>query len=113
MANPITFETLLQNFPQLCEDMAFVKQQLLKKSNESQPEADQLLTVQQAAEFLTLAVPTIYSMISRNELPVMKRSKRCYFSKVDLINYLKVGRKKTNTEIENEADTYLQKKHKN
>ena len=52
----------------------------------------------------------IYGLISKGELPVMKRSKRCYFSKIELINYLKQGRKKTVAETASEADTYLKKK---
>jgi excisionase family DNA binding protein len=71
---------------------------------------NELLTVQDTAKFLTLSVATIYSLISKGEIPVMKRSKRCYFSKVDLINYLKQGRRKTNLEIEQEADNYLSNK---
>lgn len=71
---------------------------------------EKLLTVQDAAKFLTLSVPTIYSLISKGELPVMKRSKRCYFSKKELIEYIRVGRRKTNTEIQAEAETYLIKK---
>jgi len=72
-----------------------------------QPETDQLLTIQEAAEFLKLKVPTIYSKVSKGELPVMKRSKRLYFSRTELLNYLKDGRKKTNAEIEQEAKAYL------
>lgn len=75
-----------------------------------QPETDELLTVQDTAKFLTLSVPTIYGLISKGELPVMKRSKRCYFSKLELINYLKQGRKKTVQETANGADAYLLKK---
>lgn len=56
-------------------------------------EEEKLLTVEDAAEFLSLAAPTIYGLISKGELPVMKRSKRCYFLKKDLINYMKAGRK--------------------
>lgn len=70
-----------------------------------QPE--QLLTIQEAAEFLSLTVPTIYSKVSRRELPFMKRSKRLYFSTTDLMEYLKAGSRKTNAEIEQEAETYL------
>lgn len=73
-----------------------------------QPE--QLLTIQETAAFLSLAVPTIYGMVSRGELPHMKRSKRVYFSRVELMEYLKEGRKKTNAEIQEEADQYLSKK---
>jgi hypothetical protein len=38
-----------------------------------QPE--QLLTIKQAAEFLSLSDPTLYTKVSKGELPVMKRSK--------------------------------------
>lgn len=77
---------------------------------ELQPELDELLTVHQAAEFLSLSAPTLYSLISKGEVPVMKRSKRCYFLKQDLINYLKEGRKKSPAEITAEANQYLNQK---
>jgi len=54
-----------------------------------------------------LTVPTIYSKVSKGELPVMKRSKRLYFSSTELMKYLKRGRKKSNAEIEQEAKAYL------
>lgn len=70
------------------------------KTPTEQPE--QLLTVEEAAEFLNLKVPTIYSKISKGELPVMKMKggKRLYFSRTELLEYFKDGRKKSNAEIE-------------
>ena len=73
---------------------------------------EQLLTVQEAAQFLNLTVPTIYSKVSKGELPVMKRSKRLYFSSTELMDYLKEGRKKSTSEIEQEAEVYLSNKRK-
>jgi excisionase family DNA binding protein len=75
----------------------------------SEPDKEELLTVQEAANFLSLSVPTIYSKVSKNELPVMKRSKRLYFSNYELMEYLKMGRIKTNSELDEEANGYLQK----
>jgi len=80
------------------------------KQVESTEQPEQLLTVQEAASFLNLTVATIYSKVSKGELPVMKRSKRLYFSSTELMEYLKEGRKLTNAEIEGEADTYLKKR---
>ena len=80
------------------------------KTPTEQPE--QLLTVQQAAQFLNLTAPTIYSKVSKGELPVMKRSKRLYFSSTELMEYLKEGRKKSNAEIEQEAEAYLSNNRK-
>src|SRR5680860_796199 len=81
----------------------------LKQPKKVEPteQPEQLLTVQEAAQFLNLTVPTIYSKVSKGELPVMKRSKRLYFSRNELMEYVKVGRKKSNAEIEQEAEAYL------
>ena len=70
-------------------------------------QVEQFLTIQEAAEFLSLTVPTMYSKVSKSELPVMKRGKRLYFSRIELLNYIKDGRKKSNAEIEQEAEAYL------
>lgn len=61
-----------------------------KTKKEETPE-DVLMTIQEAAEFLHLTVPTLYSKCSKGELPVKKRSKRLYFSKLELISYLNEG----------------------
>lgn len=80
------------------------------KTIETPEQPERLLTVYEAAEFLSLTVPTIYSKVSKGELPVMKRGKRLYFSANELTEYLKAGRKKSNAEIEQEAEAYLKKK---
>lgn len=72
-------------------------------------EQDQLLTVEQCAEFLNLSKATIYGLISKGELPVMKRSKRCYFSRLELVQYLKEGKRNSNSETNSEAESYLKK----
>ena len=84
----------------------------LKKPVKVEPteQPEQLLTVQKAAQFLNLTVPTIYSKVSKGELPVIKISKRLYFSSIELMEYLKEGRKKSNAEIQQEAEAYLSNK---
>ena len=79
----------------------------VQNKNPKTEQPEQFLTIQEAAQFLNLTVPTIYSKVSKGELPVMKRSKRLYFSNKELLEYLKCGRKKSNTEIEQEAEAYL------
>jgi excisionase family DNA binding protein len=68
---------------------------------------DEMLTIQQAAQLLVLSVPTIYGLVSRSEIPCMKKGKRLYFGKQELIEWIKSGRKKTCIEISGEADVYL------
>ena len=106
MTNPFeVIETRLSNIETLLLDL---KHQPKEVEPTDQPE--QLLTIQEAAQFLSLTVPTLYSKVSKGELPVMKRSKRLYFSRTELMEYLKAGRKKSNSEIEAEAQTYLKRK---
>lgn len=73
-------------------------------------QTEQFLTVQETATFLNLTVPTIYSKVSKGELPVMKRSKRLYFSSTELMDYIKRGKKKSYIEIEEESEAFLKKK---
>ena len=111
MDKVFTFDQLPQAVAMLTKEVSELKQLLLPKSDQqpSTPQ-DQLLTVQEAAEFLNLSVPTVYSKVSKGELPVMKRGKKLHFSNTELMQYLKDGRKKTNLEIETEAQNYLQKR---
>jgi hypothetical protein len=70
----------------------------------------------QAVTMLTKEVSELKRLFiinqERGELPVMKRSKRLYFSSKELLAYLKGGRKMSNAEIEAEAEAYLTKSRK-
>jgi len=93
--NNLTFEELPKAVANIQLKLDEICSLLENKQNSPKQSQDELLTVPDAATFLSISVPTIYGLISKGELPVMKRSKRCYFSKLELINYLKEGRKKT------------------
>jgi excisionase family DNA binding protein len=74
-------------------------------------EADgELLTIDQAAAFLHLSKATIYSKCSRNELPYMKRGKRLYFLKVQLLEYVKAGQHETSQQLTDNAHESLGKR---
>ena len=108
MNNPFeAIDTRLSNIESILQE---IRQS--PKDNVKQAEADELLTVQDAAKFLSLSVPTVYGLISKGDIPVMKRSKRCYFLKADLVAYLKQGRKKSNAEIEAIAQNHITGKGK-
>ena len=104
----LTFDQLPKAVTMLTIEVSELKRLFLEKQ-EQQPiqQPERFLTIQEASEFLSLSVPTIYSKVSKGELPVMKRSKRLYFSNSELLEYLKEGRKKTSSEIQQEVDSYL------
>jgi excisionase family DNA binding protein len=108
MSENLTFDQLPEAVTMLTKEVSELKNLLLQKQEQKVPElSEKLLTVQEAAEFLNLTVPTIYSKVSKGELPVMKRSKRLYFSSTQLMEYIKKGSRKSNAEIEAEAAGYL------
>lgn len=58
-----------------------------------QPNSDKLMTIEEAAEFLSLSVSTIYVQVSKSIIPCMKKGKRLYFSKDELTDWIKQGKK--------------------
>ena len=102
--SPIDPETLISS---ISERVTANILKAVQNNNPTTEQPEQLLAVQEAAQFLNLTVPTIYSKVSKGELPVMKRGKRLYFSRTELMEYIKEGRKKSNAEIEAEAKAYL------
>jgi len=107
----ITFEQLPSAFLHLFQKIEHIEK-LLEQRQNPQLEPDEVLTIQQAAGFLKLSVPTLYGLVSRSQLPVSKRGKRLYFSKAELTAWIKEGRKKTLAETETEAEVYLSRKAK-
>ena len=65
---------------------------------------DELLTITQAAKLLKLSVATIYTKVCRNEIPANKQGKRLYFYRQELLDWIKSGRIKTITEIQQETE---------
>ena len=102
--SPIDPETLISSISER------VTANILKAVRNEQPTTDQPeqpLIIDEVATLLHLTKPTVYSKVSKGELPVMKRGKRLYFSRTELLEYVKAGRKKSNAEIEQEAKAYL------
>ncbi|QEC78514.1 helix-turn-helix domain-containing protein [Mucilaginibacter ginsenosidivorax] len=92
--NKITFEELPEMVGRLFAKLEKIEA-LLKQHKADDQDEDEMLTVDQAATFLNLAVPTIYSKVSRREIPVSKPGKRLYFSKSELNEYKKSGHHQT------------------
>ena len=100
----LTFDQLPAAVTDLTREVSALRQLLISKEQHTE-QPEHFLTIQQAAAFLCLSVPTIYSKVSKRELPYMKQGKRLYFEKSELSEYLKAGKKKTSAEME--AENYL------
>ncbi len=80
------------------------------KDSKTEAASGELLTIRQTAELISLSVPTIYGLVSRSQIPCMKKGKRLYFSQKELTDWIKTGRKKTSAEIQNEATNFISRK---
>lgn len=81
----------LERIEELVEDLATRK-----------PREDNLLTIAETSSLVKLAVSTIYSKVSRNEMPAFKIGKRLYFSRDEIIAWIRSGKIKTIAEIKSE-----------
>lgn len=102
----LTFEELPEAVAGLYVKLTKIEELLLELNQTPKTEADQVLSVTAAAEFLSLAVPTLYGYVQRKEIPVNKRNNRLYFLKEELVEWIKAGRKKTASEAKAEACGY-------
>jgi excisionase family DNA binding protein len=94
----ITFDKLPEAVTLLLEKVSNIEA-LLTGQYLQQPEQDEPLNIIKAAKFLDLAVPTVYSKVSRKEIPVNKQGKRLYFYKSELEEWIRQGRKHTTNEL--------------
>jgi excisionase family DNA binding protein len=101
-------------FDVLNERLQNIENLILKFQN-SEPQQtevdkqDDLMNIDEASEFLGLTKQTLYLMVMRRAIPYMKPSKRLYFSKKALTEYIKNYSVKTIAEVETEALNYKTK----
>lgn len=91
LVTPSELQTLIQDAVNVAVQQITIPQKI-----DPLPE---FLTIQEAATFLNLAVPTIYAKVSKRELPFIKKSKKLYFSKSSLTDYLSEGKNDTKLNI--------------
>jgi excisionase family DNA binding protein len=107
----LTFDALPFAVGELIRKIDRIEQFMLNK-NVEQVKNDRILNIEEAASYLKLSVPTIYGLVSRSEIPNSKKGKRLYFLEDDLFNWVRQGRRKTQTELAADAKTYIAHKSK-
>ncbi|MFP5265564.1 MAG: helix-turn-helix domain-containing protein [Blastocatellia bacterium] len=73
----------------------------------SQSESDKIGGIELAQQITGLAKPTIYGLVAQSKIPCMKQGKKLYFSRRELTDWIKQGKRKTIADIEIAADSYL------
>jgi excisionase family DNA binding protein len=67
------------------------------------------LNIEEAAAFLKVTVASLYTKVSRKEIPVSKPGKKLYFNKTELRQWLENGKVKTMSDIRKMTDERLSK----
>ncbi len=71
---------------------------------------DTILDADQAAAFIGIAKPTLYGKCSEKLIPHFKKGRKLYFDKMELIEWLKSGKRKTIEDIHASVNTSLGKR---
>jgi excisionase family DNA binding protein len=95
----LTFDQLPKAVGELLEKVSRIED-ILSHESINPEDAGSLFSIQQASVFLNLSTSTIYGKVCRREIPVSKQGKRLYFNKIELLEWIKAGRKKTLVEIQ-------------
>jgi excisionase family DNA binding protein len=95
---PFGFDKLPEVVRQLFEKVEHLEEMILKLQPEQQDKVE-LLSIEEAAEYLNVTVAALYSMTSRRLVPFNKPGKRLYFLKNDLDQWVKSAKVKTQDEL--------------
>jgi excisionase family DNA binding protein len=68
------------------------------------------MNIEETARLLGLAVPSIYGLVHRRQIPHIKKGRYLKFKRNEIIAWLESGRKKTQAEIYAEAQKYIHRK---
>jgi excisionase family DNA binding protein len=105
--SPIKIEELIER---IARKVVEIQSSIIHGTQES---PEEILNLDKACSFLNLSRAAIYTMTCRKSIPYIKRGKRLYFKRSDLIEWLNGGRKKTMQEIHEEVEKSLSKRKSN
>lgn len=83
---------------------------LLRATLKANSNPDDLLCIDEAAQFLNISKHTVYKKVSDSEIPYCKQGKKLYFSREDLNRWIRKGKRKTTDELNAVAELYNQRK---
>lgn len=80
-----------------------------KMSKLPEPNQEQIFGIDGASELTGLSKQTIYNKVAKREIPHQRKGGRLYFSSTELTDWLKEGKRMTNSEIKSQASNYTSK----
>lgn len=87
-------------------------EELLNKKFQSEISDEDYISAKAASALLKYTVSTLYSKACKREIPFYKQGNRLYFSRQELLDWIKDGRKKTSVDIEISAGPIVNRMNK-
>ena len=109
--NEITFENLPKAVAHLVSEIAEIKNLVYKGQKAIVPPKRIPIGIDDACKLIGKAKPTVYTLVRKRLLPCYKNGKHLYFFEDELLAWIEHGKKKTITEINEEAKTFISEKH--
>ena len=109
--NEITFENLPKAVANLVSEIAEIKNLVCKGQKTIVPPKRIPIGIDDACKLIGKAKPTVYTLVRKRLLPCYKNGKHLYFFEDELLAWIEGGKKKTVTEINEEAKAFISDKH--
>ncbi len=112
-SNEITFEKLPQALEYLINKVEKLET-LLSETTSELPQTDKWFNLQELCEYLPdrPARQTVYGWIGKRLIPYHKKGKKLQFLKAEIDSWLKEDKRKSITELQAEAQNYVNAKKK-
>ncbi|MCF4101039.1 helix-turn-helix domain-containing protein [Gillisia sp. M10.2A] len=101
MDNP--FEIILSKLESIEKQLEELKKIKSKKLN------DELMTIEEIADYINYQKSSIYGLVKKRKIPFIKASGKLHFRKSEIDNWLNRGKIKSRAEIKKMADMYILK----
>lgn len=79
------------------------------KNKDLEKKESKLMNVTEVAEYLNLAISSIYGLVHQRKIPSYKVGKKLYFEVSEIDAWIHSGKNKTNNEINLNATDYITK----
>jgi len=86
----LSFNDLPEKIGEILKYVQKLEEKVEKLSSNSSPKEH--YTAEEAADFLNIKIKTLYNLKESNDIAYCKPSKKIYFLKEDLMDYLKASR---------------------
>jgi excisionase family DNA binding protein len=99
----LTFDKIPGAIELILERLADIELILTTKRQDDEKYGE-IMEIDEASDFLKFTKSTVYTKVSRGELPAFKSGKRLLFNKTELLEHIQLHKKMSSYQLKKEAD---------